>query len=135
MPALAGGILSRRGNRCCFVLFIIDDELALLRYFRTLGTGSEHSIARYFMTEVPGGTLWYTLGVRYLFDDTSPFRLNNGLRHFQRMIRLPHRSRPDRTPRSLPDWPGHAGCFERSEDPVQGSCAVPDASGTRPADP
>jgi hypothetical protein len=64
---------------------IVDHQLAMLRYFRTLGSGPEHSTARYFMTEVLGEQL-IRRGVRYLFDDTSPFKLNNGLRHFQRMV-------------------------------------------------
>jgi hypothetical protein len=63
----------------------IDGELALLRYFRTLGTGEEQSNARYFMTEVLVERL-VRLGVRYLFDGMSPFWLPNGLRHFQRML-------------------------------------------------
>ena len=71
--------------RCCFAVPIIDDELALLRYYRTLGTGPEHSTARYFMTEVLAEHL-VSLRVRYLLNDISPFGLNNGLRHFQGIL-------------------------------------------------
>lgn len=63
----------------------VDGELALLRYFRTLGSGEEQSNARYFMAEVLVERL-VRLGVRYLFDGISPFWLPNGLRHFQRML-------------------------------------------------
>jgi hypothetical protein len=76
---------SAEGRPLLLCVVIIDDELALLRYFRTLGSSLEHSTARYFMTEVMAEHL-VRLGVRYVFDDTNPFTLNNGLRHFQRMV-------------------------------------------------
>lgn len=63
----------------------VDDEWAVLRYFRTLGGGEEHSNARYLMTQVLVDHL-VGLGVRYLADASSPVGLPNGLRHFQRML-------------------------------------------------
>ena len=62
----------------------VDGELALVRYFRTLGWGEEQSHARYFMTEVLVERL-VSLGVRYLVDGSNLFWLPNGVRHFQRM--------------------------------------------------
>jgi len=63
----------------------VDGELALLRYFRTLGTGHEQSHARYLMTEVLAERL-VCLGVRYLVDGSNLSWLPDGLRHFQRMV-------------------------------------------------
>jgi hypothetical protein len=77
--------LSAEEHPLLLCVVIIDGQFAMLRYFRTLGSGPEHSTARYFMTEVLAEQL-ISRGVRYLFDDTSPFRLNNGIRHFQRMV-------------------------------------------------
>jgi hypothetical protein len=76
---------SADGRPLLLCVVLVDGELSFLRYFRTLGTGQEHSTARYFMTEVLVEHL-VSLGVRYFFDDVSPFRLSNGLRHFQRML-------------------------------------------------
>jgi hypothetical protein len=76
---------SAEGRPLLLCVVLVDGELALLRYFRALGSDLEHSTARYYMAEVLAEHL-VRLGVRYLFDDTSPFRLNNGLRHFQRML-------------------------------------------------
>lgn len=64
---------------------LMDGELALLRYFRTLDTGIEQSNARYLMTEVLVRHL-VRLGVRYLVDGSNQFWLPSGLRHFQRMV-------------------------------------------------
>jgi hypothetical protein len=63
----------------------VDGEWALLNYFVTLGTGPEHSNARYLMTQVLVEHL-IDAGVRYLADESSPIKLRNGLRHFQRML-------------------------------------------------
>jgi hypothetical protein len=63
----------------------VDGDLALIRYFRTLGVGEEQTNARYLMTEVLVERL-VSLGVRYLIDGSSPFWLPNGLRHFQQML-------------------------------------------------
>jgi hypothetical protein len=76
---------SAEEHRLLLCVVIIDHQLAMLCYFRTLGSGPEHGTARYFMTEVLAEQL-IRRGVRYLFDDTCPFKLNNGLRHFQRMV-------------------------------------------------
>ena len=63
----------------------VDGEWALLNYFVTLGTGPEHSNARYLMTQVLVEHL-IGAGVRYLADESSPINLRNGLRHYQRML-------------------------------------------------
>jgi hypothetical protein len=63
----------------------VDSEWALLNYFVTLGTGPEHSNARYLMTQVLMEHL-IDAGVRYLGDESSPIKLRNGLRHYQRML-------------------------------------------------
>jgi hypothetical protein len=63
----------------------VDGELAMLRYFRTLGWGEEQSQARYLMTEILVERL-VSLGVRYLVDGSNLFWLPDGLRHFQKMM-------------------------------------------------
>jgi hypothetical protein len=62
-----------------------DGEWGHLRYFRTLGSGPEHSDSRYLMTQVLVATL-SERGVRKLVDGIHPADLPNGLRHFQRMV-------------------------------------------------
>jgi hypothetical protein len=63
----------------------VDGEIALLYYFRTIGTGEEQSTARYLMTEVLVEHL-VSRQVRYLVDGLFPAWLSNGLRHYQRML-------------------------------------------------
>lgn len=63
----------------------VAGEWALLRYFRTLGVGSEESDSRYLMTQVLVETL-SAHGVRFLAEASSPVGLPNGLRHYQRML-------------------------------------------------
>ena len=58
---------------------------ALLRYFRTIGVGSVQSLARYCLMQALAEEL-VQAGVRYLVDETSPAKLPNGLRHYQRMV-------------------------------------------------
>jgi hypothetical protein len=62
-----------------------DGEWALLRHFRTLGTGREYSDTRYLMTQVLVERL-SSLGVRHLANHAVPFDLPKGLRHFQKMV-------------------------------------------------
>lgn len=62
-----------------------DGEWALLRCFKPIGTGTDQSLARYYLVQVLVEHL-VSAGVRYLFDDRSPLNLANGLRHYQRMI-------------------------------------------------
>jgi hypothetical protein len=62
-----------------------DGEWGHLRYFRTLGSGPQHSDSRYLMTQVLVATL-SERGVRKLVDGVHPADLPNGLRHFQRMV-------------------------------------------------
>lgn len=63
----------------------VDGEWAILQYFRTMEDGPEASAARYLMTKVLAEEL---IGrrVRYLVDNSSPMGIQNGLRHFQRML-------------------------------------------------
>jgi hypothetical protein len=63
----------------------VDGDWAVLRYFRTFGAGDEQSNARYLMTRVLVEHL-SARGVRFLADTSSPVGLQNGLRHFQRML-------------------------------------------------
>ena len=62
-----------------------DGELAVLRYFRTLGWEDAHSDARYLATSALVTAL-SERGVRYLLDTATPPEQTNGLRHFQRMV-------------------------------------------------
>lgn len=62
-----------------------DGQLAVLRYFRTLGRSDEHSDARYLATSALVRAL-AERGVRYLLDTATPPEQTNGLRHFQRMV-------------------------------------------------
>lgn len=62
-----------------------DGQLAVLRYFRTLGRSDEHSDARYLATSALVEAL-SARGVRYLLDTATPPEQTNGLRHFQRMV-------------------------------------------------
>jgi len=62
-----------------------DGEWALLRYFRTLGSGDEYSLSRYLMSRALVEAL-SARGVRHLVDTYPPLRLPTGLRHFQRMV-------------------------------------------------
>jgi hypothetical protein len=63
----------------------IDGELGALRYFRTLRSGEEATVARYLMTQVLVEQLRLR-GVQRLLDTTPSMRLPHGLRHFQRMV-------------------------------------------------
>lgn len=62
-----------------------DGQWAMLQYFRTMEDGPEASAARYLMTKVLAEHL-IRRGVRYLADNSSPMGIQNGLRHFQRML-------------------------------------------------
>jgi hypothetical protein len=62
----------------------IDGEWAMLRYFRSIGSGDEQSDARYFALDALARLL-IERGVRYLFDKESLTRLPPGLRHYQVM--------------------------------------------------
>jgi hypothetical protein len=63
----------------------VDGDFALLRYFRTIGSGEGQSNARYLMTAVLAERL-VAQGVRYLIDGSFVSELPYGLRHFQQMI-------------------------------------------------
>ena len=77
--------VDRDGEPLLLSVTPVDGELATLRYFRTLGSGSAHSDSRYLMTHALVGEL-APLGVRWLIDTEPPGAQKNGLRHFQRMV-------------------------------------------------
>lgn len=62
-----------------------DGRWAILQYFRILEDSPEASSARYLLTKVLAEEL-IARGVRYLVDNASPMGINNGLRHYQRML-------------------------------------------------
>jgi hypothetical protein len=62
-----------------------DGEWAMLRYFRSIGSGDEQSDARYFALDALARHLIGS-GVRFLFDKESITTLPAGLRHYQRMV-------------------------------------------------
>jgi hypothetical protein len=62
-----------------------DGQWAILQYFRILEDSPEASSARYLLTKVLAEHL-IVRGVRYLADNASPMGINNGLRHYQRML-------------------------------------------------
>ena len=62
-----------------------DGDFAILRYFRTLGSGAAHTDARYLASSALVAEL-AERGVRYLIDTATPPEQTNGLRHFQRMV-------------------------------------------------
>jgi hypothetical protein len=63
----------------------VDGEWGLLRYFRTLGHGPEHSDTRYLMSTALVEAL-AERGVRYLVDSWHPGEIPEGLRQFQRSV-------------------------------------------------
>lgn len=63
----------------------VDGDWSALRYFRTLESSDDASLARYLMSTVLIGEL-AARGARYLVDPESPFLLPDGLRHFQKML-------------------------------------------------
>ncbi|NAZ83835.1 hypothetical protein GTR02_18660, partial [Kineococcus sp. R8] len=75
----------RAGTPILLTVIPVDGEWSMLRYFRTIGSGPDHSDARYLMTAELVAAL-SERGVRYLLDTTHPLDLSNGLRHFQRMV-------------------------------------------------
>jgi hypothetical protein len=64
---------------------IVDGDVAMLRYFRSLGWGQEHGEARYLGLQALAAEL-SAQGVRQLFDQTSLTGLQKGLLHYQRMV-------------------------------------------------
>jgi hypothetical protein len=75
----------------------VDGEWAMLRYFRTIGTGDEQSDGRYLAHLTLARRLTGT-GVRYLFDREGLTWLPEGLLHYQRMVGFrPHRVRLERS--------------------------------------
>ena len=75
-----------------------DGQWALLRYFRTLGRGPEHSDSRYLMCTALVTAL-SERGVRFLVDEWHPGEIPEGLRQFQRMVGF-------RIMRVVPRWCG-----------------------------
>ncbi|CAB4743471.1 unannotated protein [freshwater metagenome] len=87
----------------------VDGELAVLRYFRTLGYGTSHSDARYLAT-VELVTRLAERGVRWLLDTEPISAQTSGLRHFQKMVGFGYaRFRLRRRGSRSPALPGSAG--------------------------
>lgn len=63
----------------------IDGRWAALRYFRTLESSDDASVARYLMSAVLIEQV-AARGAAYLVDPESPLKLPEGLRHFQKML-------------------------------------------------
>lgn len=66
-----------------------DGEFAVLRYFRTLGSGENYSLSRYVAHQAIVEVL-AAQGVRWLLDNTPPAAQTNGVRHFQRILGYRH---------------------------------------------
>lgn len=79
------GAFDRHGDPVMLAVLPHDGEWAVLRHFRQLQDTPEASAARYLMTKAAVEQL-SVAGVRWLFDEASPQWLDNGLRHFQRMV-------------------------------------------------
>lgn len=74
----------------------VDGDLAVLRYFRTLGWGPVFSDARYLATAELVARL-SERGVRWLLDTEPISAQTSGLRHFQKMVGFEYvRLRPQR---------------------------------------
>ncbi|MFB9375723.1 hypothetical protein ACFFKU_17595 [Kineococcus gynurae] len=78
-------VAERDGEPLMLAVLPHAGEWAVLRHFRTIGTGPAHSDARYLMAVVAVREL-SARGVRHLADTVPATHLPNGLRHFQRMI-------------------------------------------------
>lgn len=76
---------SGEGRALVLAVVAVDNEWAFLRYFRTLGAGEDYSNARYLVMLALVRCL-VGLGARYLFDESSPVGLPNGLRLYQRTV-------------------------------------------------
>jgi hypothetical protein len=76
---------SGEGRALVLAVVPVDNEWAFLRYFRTLGAGEDYSKARYLLILALVHCL-VSLGARYLFDESSPVGLPNGLRLYQRIV-------------------------------------------------
>jgi hypothetical protein len=79
------GAYDAEGRPVMLAVIPYSGEFAVLRYFRTLEPGRASSDARYLMTHAVAEEL-ASRGVRYLIDSARPHWLQNGLRHFQRMV-------------------------------------------------
>jgi hypothetical protein len=76
---------SSTGQPLLLSVTAIDDDVAVLAYFRVLGTGIEHTKSRYYMMPVLVNQL-SRLRVRHLLDEGSPVNLPDGLRQYQRSV-------------------------------------------------
>ena len=73
------------GRPLMLVVAPVDGRWAALRYFRTLESSDEASLARYLMSAVLIEQV-AARGATYLVDPESPLKLPEGLRHFQKML-------------------------------------------------
>jgi hypothetical protein len=76
---------SAQGDPLLLAVTPTDGQWALLRYFRTLGRGPEHSDSRYLMSVALVRAL-AGRGIRHLVDEWHPGEIPEGLREFQRMV-------------------------------------------------
>ena len=73
------------GEPLLLAVLPIDGTWSMLRYFRTLGHGEPHTLARWVATYDAVEVL-SSLGVRHLLDSDHPAVQTAGVRHFQRMV-------------------------------------------------
>jgi hypothetical protein len=76
---------SRSGTPLVLSVTPIGGNCAALRYFRTLETSQEATLARYLLMAYLVEELRQQ-GMRYFVDTTHPVKLNKGLRHFASMV-------------------------------------------------
>lgn len=79
------GAFSADGEPLMLSVTPFDGVWASLNYFRTFSENPAASDVRYLMTKVLVEHL-STEGVQHLADTVNPAHLQNGLRHFQRMV-------------------------------------------------
>lgn len=73
------------GEPVLLAVLPVSGEWSLLTYFRTLGEGEIHTLARWLTTHDAVKEL-SARGVRNLLDPEIPGGLSSGVRHFQRML-------------------------------------------------
>jgi hypothetical protein len=79
------GAFSAQGEPLLLSVTPTDGEWGLLRYFRTLGRGPQHSDSRYLMCVALVQAL-ADRGVRHVVDTWHPGEIPEGLRQFQRSV-------------------------------------------------
>lgn len=77
------------GRPLLLAVVAIDGDLAVLRYFRTLGESESHSLSRYLAHQALIAALAQR-GVEWLLDNNPPATQTNGVRLFQRIVGYRH---------------------------------------------